>query len=122
MGRGCGFGKPPAALRPLMLLILILIPLLPPRTTATPACLCQLRHNNRCRYEHKPPPVLRSGLEEVMAFDSHGFVDEEAEAFGGAVMALLGQKLQDVVLEFRIDSRCRSDGNNPSPRCAGLLF
>lgn len=37
-----------------------------------------------------------------MAFDAHGFVDEEAEAFGEAVMALRSQKLQDVVQEFRI--------------------
>lgn len=37
-----------------------------------------------------------------MAFDAHGFVDEEAEAFGEAVVALLGQELQDVVQEFRI--------------------
>ena len=32
-----------------------------------------------------------------MAFDAHGFVDEEAQAFGEAVMALLGEELKDVV-------------------------
>ena len=37
-----------------------------------------------------------------MAFDAHGFVDEEAQAFGEAVMALLGEELKDVVQEFRI--------------------
>ena len=37
-----------------------------------------------------------------MTFDAHGFVDEEAEAFGEAVVALLGEELQDVVQEFRI--------------------
>ncbi len=42
------------------------------------------------------------GLEDVMALDAHGFVDQEAQAFGEAVVALLRQKLQDVVQEFRI--------------------
>ena len=42
------------------------------------------------------------GLKDCMAFDAHGFVDEEAEAFGEAVVALLGEELQDVVPEFRI--------------------
>lgn len=42
------------------------------------------------------------GLEDVLAFDAHGFVDEQAEAFGEAVVALVGQELQDVVQEFRI--------------------
>ena len=37
-----------------------------------------------------------------MAFEAHGFVAEEAEAFGNAVVALLGEELQDVVQEFRI--------------------
>jgi hypothetical protein len=37
-----------------------------------------------------------------MAFEAHGFVDEEAEAFGKAVVALLSQELQDVVQEIRI--------------------
>ena len=37
-----------------------------------------------------------------MTFDAHGFVDGEAEAFGKAVVALLGEELQDVVQEFRI--------------------
>ena len=41
-------------------------------------------------------------MENVVAFDAHGFVDEETEAFGEAVVALLSQKLQDVVQEFRI--------------------
>jgi hypothetical protein len=42
------------------------------------------------------------GLEDLMAFDAHGFVDEDADPFGEAVVALLSQKLQDVVQEFRI--------------------
>ena len=42
------------------------------------------------------------GLEHLMTFDAHRFVDEDAEAFGEAVVALLGQELQDVVQEFRI--------------------
>ena len=42
------------------------------------------------------------GLEDLMAFDAHRFVDEDAETFGEAVVALLGQELQDVVQEFRI--------------------
>ena len=42
------------------------------------------------------------GLEDLMAFDAHGFVDEQADTFGEAVVALLGQELQDVVQEFRI--------------------
>ena len=37
-----------------------------------------------------------------MTFDAHGFVAEEAEDFGKAVVALLGEELQDVVQEFRI--------------------
>ena len=37
-----------------------------------------------------------------MAFDAHGFVDEQAEAFGEAVVALLGEELKDVVQEFRV--------------------
>ena len=37
-----------------------------------------------------------------MAFEAHGFVAEEAEAFGNAVVALLGEELQDVVQAFRI--------------------
>jgi hypothetical protein len=41
-------------------------------------------------------------LEDVLAFDAHGFVDEEAESFGEAVVALLSQELQDVAQEFRI--------------------
>ena len=42
------------------------------------------------------------GLEDMMAFDAHGFVDEDAEAFGEAVVALVSQELQDVVQKFRI--------------------
>ena len=42
------------------------------------------------------------GLEDLMAFDAHGFVDENAEAFGEAGVALVSQELQDVVQEFRI--------------------
>ena len=42
------------------------------------------------------------GLEDVMTFDAHGLVDEEAETFGEAVVTLLSQELQDVVQEFRI--------------------
>ena len=45
---------------------------------------------------------VRLGLEHLLAFDAHRFVDEEAEAFGEAVVALLSQKLQDVAQEFRI--------------------
>lgn len=41
-------------------------------------------------------------LEHLMAFDAHGFVDQEAQAFGEAVVALFSQELQDVVQEFRI--------------------
>jgi len=37
-----------------------------------------------------------------MALDAHGFIDEKAEAFGEAVVALLSQELQDVVQEIRI--------------------
>ena len=37
-----------------------------------------------------------------MTFEAHGFVDQEAQAFGEAVVALLSQELQDVVQEFRI--------------------
>lgn len=42
------------------------------------------------------------GLEDVVAFEAHGFVDEEAQTFGKAVMAVLGEELQDVVEEFRV--------------------
>mgnify|MGYP003561848445 FL=1 len=35
-----------------------------------------------------------------MPFDAHRFVDEDAETFGEAVVALLGQELQDVGQEF----------------------
>ena len=41
-------------------------------------------------------------MEDGLAFDAHGFVDEEAEAFGEAVVALLGEELKDVAQEFRI--------------------
>jgi hypothetical protein len=46
--------------------------------------------------------LVRLGLEDLMAFDAHRFVDEEAEPFGEAIVALLSQELQDVVQEFRI--------------------
>ena len=42
------------------------------------------------------------GLERLGAFLAHGFIDQEAEAFGEAVGALLGEKLQNGVHEFRI--------------------
>jgi len=42
------------------------------------------------------------GLENLMAFDAHGLVNEDAQTFGKAIVALLGQELQDVVQEFRI--------------------
>ena len=42
------------------------------------------------------------GLEDLMAFDAHGFIDEQAQAFGEAIVALFSQELQDVVQEFRI--------------------
>ncbi len=38
----------------------------------------------------------------MATFDAHGFVDEEAQTFGEAVMAVLGEELQDVVGEFRV--------------------
>ena len=37
-----------------------------------------------------------------MAFEAHRFVDEQADAFGEAGGALLGEELQDVVQELRI--------------------
>ena len=42
------------------------------------------------------------GLEGVGALDDNGLVDEQADAFGEAVSALFGDKLQDVVQAFRI--------------------
>ncbi len=42
------------------------------------------------------------GLENLMAFDAHRFVDEQADAFGEAGVTLLSQELQDVVQEIRI--------------------
>jgi hypothetical protein len=44
----------------------------------------------------------RLGLKDLMAFDAHGFIDEQAQAFGEAVVALFSQQLQDVVHQFRI--------------------
>jgi hypothetical protein len=37
-----------------------------------------------------------------MAFDAHGFIDEEADALGETGVTLLSQELQDVVQEFGI--------------------
>jgi hypothetical protein len=31
-----------------------------------------------------------------MTFDAHGLIDEDAETFGEAIVALLSQELQDV--------------------------
>ena len=45
---------------------------------------------------------VRLGLKDLMAFDTHGFIDENAQAFGEAVVALFSQQLQDVVQQFRI--------------------
>ena len=45
---------------------------------------------------------VRLGLEDLMPFDAHGFVDEEAETFGEAGVVLVSQELQDVVQEIRI--------------------
>ena len=45
---------------------------------------------------------VRLGLEDLMAFDAHGFIDENAQAFGEAVVTLFSQELQDVVQKFRI--------------------
>jgi hypothetical protein len=41
-------------------------------------------------------------LEDVVTFEAHGFVDEASQTFGEAVMAVLGEELQDVVEEFRV--------------------
>ena len=38
----------------------------------------------------------------MLALDAHGFVDEQAQALGEGLVALLGQELQDVVQEIRI--------------------
>ncbi len=38
----------------------------------------------------------------LLAFEAHGFVDEQANAFGQARVALFGQELQDVVQEIRM--------------------
>ena len=42
------------------------------------------------------------GLEDLTALAAHGLVDEEADAFGESVGALLRDKLQDVVQENRL--------------------
>ena len=42
------------------------------------------------------------GLESGGALVTHGFIDEEAQAFGEALVALVGQELQDGVQEFRL--------------------
>src|ERR1039458_3891053 len=45
------------------------------------------------------------GLESLRAFLAHGFVDQEADAFGQAARdALVSQELQNGVQEFRIGS------------------
>ena len=41
-------------------------------------------------------------MEDMLAFDAHGFVDEEAKTFGEAVVAMLCKELQDVGVEFRV--------------------
>ena len=41
-------------------------------------------------------------LEHLVAFDAHGFIDEQAYAFGEAFMAMFGEMLQNGVQEFRI--------------------
>ncbi len=46
--------------------------------------------------------LVRPGLEGLLALDAHGFVDEQAQALGKGIVALLGQELQDVVQEIRI--------------------
>jgi len=46
--------------------------------------------------------LVRSGLEDLGTFDPHGLVDEQAEAFGEAGGALIGDELQNGVQEFRI--------------------
>ena len=45
---------------------------------------------------------VRLGLEHLMAFDAHRFIDENAQPLGEAVVTLLSQELQDVVQQFRI--------------------
>jgi len=47
-------------------------------------------------------PFVRLSLEDLMPLDAHGFIDEQAQAFGEALVALFRQKLQDVVQKFRI--------------------
>ena len=41
-------------------------------------------------------------LEHLVAFDAHGFIDEQADAFGEAFVAMFGEVLQNGVQEFRI--------------------
>ena len=41
-------------------------------------------------------------LKDLIALQAHGFVDEEADAFGEAFEALAGEELQDGVQEFRL--------------------
>ena len=42
------------------------------------------------------------GLEDGGAFAAHGFIDEDADAFGEAGGALIGEELQHGMEEFRI--------------------
>jgi hypothetical protein len=42
------------------------------------------------------------GLERVRAFLAHGFIDEEADAFGEAAGAFFIEQLQNGIQEFRI--------------------
>jgi hypothetical protein len=42
------------------------------------------------------------GLQDGGALAAHGFIDEQADAFGEALMALFGEELQDGVQEFRV--------------------
>jgi hypothetical protein len=46
--------------------------------------------------------LVRLGLEDLSAFNPHGLVDEETDAFDQAGGALIGDELQNGVQEFRI--------------------
>ena len=45
--------------------------------------------------------LIGLGLEHSGAFAAHGFIDEEADALAEALVALLGEELQDGVQEIR---------------------